>query len=136
MPGIQGLDHVSLTVADIDASCDFYRRVLGATQVFDYAPSGRSLVRLLQIGGARLSVHQAGNGIDLVAARPTSGSADFCLRWDADMASAVALLAERRVPIIDGPSPRESADGRASHSVYFRDPDGNLVEIMASDLTG
>ena len=97
----------------------------------NYAPQGKPLVRQIALGGALLSVHQAGNGIELVAKQPTIGSADICFRWNGGIASAVALLNERGVEIIEGPVPRRTADGLPSQSVYFRDPDANLIELMA-----
>jgi len=133
MTQISGLDHIAITVADIDISCKFYRDLFGASQVFEYAVAGKAAVRQLYLGGARLSVHQAGNGIELVAKRPTVGSADICMRWNGSIESAVALLREHKLPIIDGPSPRENASGQPSQSVYFRDPDGNLLELMAAN---
>jgi catechol 2,3-dioxygenase-like lactoylglutathione lyase family enzyme len=80
-----------------------------------------------------LSIHQAGNGLALVAKHPAVGGADICLRWSGGIDSAVALLRRHGIPIVDGPSPRLTADGMAAHSVYFRDPDGNLLELMAAD---
>ena len=130
---IGGLDHVAITVADIDVSCRFYHDLFGAQQVFDYSIAGKPAVRQISLGQSRLSVHQSGNGILLVAKRPTTGSADICMRWTGTIESAVALLQEHGVEIIDGPSPRETADGLASQSVYFRDPDGNLLELMAAN---
>jgi catechol 2,3-dioxygenase-like lactoylglutathione lyase family enzyme len=108
-------------------------RLLGAHIHLDYAPEGKSLVRQIALGGALLSIHQAGNGLELVANRPTVGGADICLRWSGSIDSAAALLRRHGVAIIDGPSRRQTADGLASHSVYFRDPDGNLLELMAAD---
>jgi catechol 2,3-dioxygenase-like lactoylglutathione lyase family enzyme len=133
MTQISGLDHIAITVADIDVSCNFYRSLFGATQVFEYAIAGKPAVRQLYLGGARLSVHQAGNGVELVAKRPTPGSADICMRWSGSIESAAALLREHNLVIIDGPSPRETATGQPSQSVYFRDPDGNLLELMAAN---
>ena len=69
----------------------------------------------------------------LVARRPTVGGADLCLRWSGSIESAADLLREHGVPIIDGPSRRRTADGLPALSIYFRDPDGNLLELMAAD---
>lgn len=133
MTQISGLDHVAITVADIEVSCNFYRDLFGAQQVFEYAVAGKPAVRQLKLGGACLSVHQAGNGVELVAKRPTAGSADICMGWNGSIESAVALLREHNLAIIDGPSPRKTAGGLPSQSVYFRDPDGNLLELMAAN---
>jgi catechol 2,3-dioxygenase-like lactoylglutathione lyase family enzyme len=133
MPSISGFDHVAIIVADLDAACGFYRDAFGAQQVNEHAVAGKVALRQIAIGGALLSVHQAGNGLDLVARRPTVGAADICLRWSGDIGSAVRLLNEHGIAIIEGPTPRRTAEGLPSRSVYFRDLDGNLLELMAAD---
>jgi catechol 2,3-dioxygenase-like lactoylglutathione lyase family enzyme len=133
MNRILGIDHIAITVSDLEAACRFYDRLFGARTQVNFAPQGKPLVRQIALGGALLSVHQAGNGIELVARKPTIGSADICFRWDGGIASAVALLNERGVEIIEGPVPRHTADGKPSQSVYFRDLDANLIELMATE---
>ena len=133
MPQVLGIDHVAFAASDLEATCAFYGRLFGTRTHLDYAPSGKSLVRQIAIGGGLLSIHQAGNGLHLVAKQPTVGGADFCLRWSGSIESAMALLGRHGIPIVDGASPRRTADGLPAHSVYFRDPDGNLVELMAAD---
>ena len=135
MAEILGIDHVAFAASDLEASCAFYDRLFGARTHLDYAPQGRSLVRQIALGGALLSIHQAGNGLDLVAAHPTVGGADICLRWSGTVESAADLLRRHDIEIIDGPAPRRTADGRPSYSVYFRDLDGNLLELMAADAS-
>ncbi len=127
------IDHVAITVADAVASADFYIRVLDAAFLDDRKIDGRLVIRKIRLGDAVLNIHQQGNGIALVARLPTPGSVDICFRWTGTLASAKAHLDARAVPIVDGPSPRQDSDGRPSHSVYFHDPDGNLVELMAAD---
>ncbi len=131
MPHILGIDHVAFAASDLEETCSFYGRLFGARTHLDHAPQGKSLVRQIGIGGGLLSIHQVGNGLDLVAKRPTVGGADFCLRWSGSIESASALLHEHGVPVVDGPSPRRTADGLPAHSIYFRDPDGNLIELRA-----
>jgi catechol 2,3-dioxygenase-like lactoylglutathione lyase family enzyme len=129
-----GIDHVALTVVDVDATCAFYDRLFGVSVLQDHVMQGRTIVRVILVGGdVRLSIHQQGNGVDLVAATPLPGSCDICFRWDGSIEEAALLLNEREIEIIDGPSPRQTSDGRPSQSVYFRDPDGNLVELMAAE---
>ena len=130
---IAGIDHVAITAADLEATCAFYDRLFGAKTVVNHAPDGRPLVRQLQIGGAVLSVHQAGNGLDLVARAPTIGAGDICFRWSGTVEDAVQHLTAKNVAIVEGPAPRRTNEGRPSKSVYFRDPDGNLIELMAAD---
>jgi catechol 2,3-dioxygenase-like lactoylglutathione lyase family enzyme len=128
------IDHVAITVADIDTSASFYTRLFGAEVLRDHVIDGRNIIRALLIGGGvQLSIHQYGNGVDLVAARPTPGSVDICFRIGRSIEAAVKLLEGQGVEIIDGPSPREDNEGRPARSVYFRDPDGNLVELMATE---
>ena len=133
MAGILGIDHVAFAAADLEAACAFYDQLFGAQTHFDYAPHGKSLVRQIALGGALLSIHQAGNGLDLVAQQPTVGGADICLRWSGTIEDAVNLLRMHGIAIVNGPSPRRTADGLPALSIYFRDPDGNLLELMASD---
>lgn len=135
MPHILGIDHVAFAAHDLEATCAFYDNLFGARTHLDYAPDGKSLVRQIALGGALLSIHQAGNGLELVARHPVAGGADICLRWSGSIDSAADLLREHAIPIIDGPSRRRTADGLKSLSVYFRDPDGNLVELMAADAS-
>jgi catechol 2,3-dioxygenase-like lactoylglutathione lyase family enzyme len=126
---LQFIDHVAITVADIDATTEFYARLFDVEVLRDHKP----IVRALRLGGGvQLSIHQFGNGVDLVAARPTPGSADICFRIAAPIEAAVELLGMYDVGIVDGPSRRTDNQGLPAQSVYFRDPDGNLVELMAT----
>jgi len=128
---ISGFDHVAITVADIDASIRFYERVLGARVEETYEVGGKVIVKRVAVGGALFNVHQQGNGVDLVALTPLPGSEDLCFRWDGTIEEAQRQLEESGVAIIEGPAPRISSDGRQASSVYFRDPDGNLLELLA-----
>src|SRR5689334_25204583 len=103
MPHILGIDHIAFAARDLEATCAFYDRLFGARTHLDYAPHGKSLVRQIALGGALLSIHQAGNGLELVARRPTVGSADICLRWSGNIKSAAELLHMHAIPIADGP---------------------------------
>jgi catechol 2,3-dioxygenase-like lactoylglutathione lyase family enzyme len=132
MSQISGIDHIAITVSDLEATCRFYDRLFCVETRVTHAPAGKPLVRQIAIGGALLSVHQAGNGIELVAKNPTIGSADICFRWSGGIGSAVQMLHEQGVEIVAGPVPRLTADGLPSQSVYFRDLDANLIELMAS----
>ncbi len=128
------IDHVAITVADVERTTAFYDRLFGAEVPFDHAPQGRTLVRTVIVGGGvRINVHQQGNGIDLVADKPTPGSVDICFRYGGTIGEAEALLRGHGIDIIEGPAPRIDSDGNKAQSVYFKDPDGNLVELMASD---
>ena len=80
----------------MEATCGWYGGLFGARLISEHAEGGKVFVRQIAMGGAMLSVHQSGNGLE-------------------------------------GPTARRTADGLPSRSVYFRDPDGNLLELMAAD---
>ncbi len=130
---IRGLDHVAITVANVDRTLDFYRRVLGADVLYeDLWRAGKIPVVILQVGESRLSVHPAAAPVTPHAAAPTPGSADICFRFEAPLDEAIAQLKHEGVEIIEGPVSRPAADGSAGNSVYFRDPDENLLELLST----
>ena len=120
---IDRIDHLVLTVKDIAATCDFYSRVLGMEVVTFGA--GR---KALAFGAQKLNLHQAGRELEPKADRPTPGSADLCLITAAPLAEVIAHLQRCGVPIREGPVARTGATGPIQ-SVYFRDPDQNLIEV-------
>ena len=120
---IERLDHLVLTVADNDRSCDFYQRVLGM-QVVRFG-AGRTA---LQFGQQKINLHPASAPLQPHAVRPTPGSADLCLVTRAATADVLAHLQAQGVAVEEGPVPRTGALGPIE-SVYFRDPDGNLIEV-------
>ena len=120
---IDRIDHVVLTVRDIEATCGFYQRVLGM-KVLSFE-GGR---RALAFGNQKFNLHQAGKEFEPKADRPTPGSADFCLITTTPIAEVVAHLNSCGVRILDGPVQRTGATGPIL-SVYFRDLDLNLVEV-------
>ena len=133
MAPVTGIDHVVINAADLEATCAFYDRLFGITTHAEYAKDGKVLVRQVAIGGAVLSIHQRGNGVELVAKHPSVGGGDICFRWDGDIQSAIDVLKRNDIAIIAGPARRRTADGKPSKSVYFRDIDDNLMELMAAD---
>ncbi|HEY2700677.1 MAG TPA: VOC family protein [Pseudonocardiaceae bacterium] len=120
---IDRLDHLVLTVADIPATVAFYTHVLGMTEI-----SFRGGRTALTFGTSKINLHQAGNEFEPKAAHPTPGSADLCLIAADPLTEVIADLAESGVPIEEGPVQRSGATGTIT-SVYFRDPDGNLIEV-------
>ncbi|MDN3360077.1 VOC family protein [Actinomadura sp. DC4] len=120
---IDRLDHLVLTVADVDATVAFYVRVLEMEEVTFH--DGR---RALRFGKTKINLHPAGREYEPKAARPTPGSADLCLIAEMPLDLVVAELELKGVEIEEGPVARTGAIGPID-SVYFRDPDGNLVEI-------
>jgi|HubBroStandDraft_3_1064219.scaffolds.fasta_scaffold409527_1 catechol 2,3-dioxygenase-like lactoylglutathione lyase family enzyme len=120
---IERLDHLVLTVADIERTCEFYTRVLGM-EVVRFG-EGRTALRF---GQQKINLHPADNIPGLVADRPTLGSADLCFITTVPLAEVTTHLEACSVPIVAGPGPRAGAIGTIQ-SVYIRDPDLNLVEI-------
>ncbi|HTS54986.1 MAG TPA: VOC family protein [Burkholderiales bacterium] len=120
---IERIDHVVLTVRDVEVSCAFYRRVLGM-QVVNFE-GGR---KALAFGNQKFNLHQAGKELEPKADRPTPGSADFCLITGTPIAEVVAHLEACGVQLLEGPVQRTGASGPIL-SVYFRDPDLNLIEV-------
>ncbi|MBV9829694.1 MAG: VOC family protein [Alphaproteobacteria bacterium] len=120
---ISRLDHLVLTVASIEASCAFYKRVLGM-EVVTFG-EGRTALRF---GQQKINLHPADNIPGLVADKPTVGSGDLCFITETPITEVVEHLKRCEVPIITGPGPRAGAIGTIQ-SVYIRDPDQNLVEI-------
>ena len=120
---IARLDHLVLTVADIERTCAFYTHVLGM-EVVTFG-EGRTALRF---GQQKINLHPADAIPGLVADRPTPGSGDLCFITEVPLEKFVAHLEACGVPIIAGPGPRAGAIGTIQ-SVYIRDPDQNLVEI-------
>ncbi|MFD7284432.1 VOC family protein [Streptomyces sp. NPDC059863] len=120
---VERLDHLVLTVADIEATVDFYTRVLRMEPVT--FGGGR---RGLAFGQSKINLHRAGHEFEPKAERPTPGSADLCFVVADPLERVIAELAARGVPVEEGPVERTGALG-AFVSVYVRDPDGNLIEL-------
>ena len=120
---IERLDHLVLTVADIEASCAFYERVLGM-QVVTFGTNRKALA----FGQQKINLHERGKEFEPKASLPTPGSADLCFISPTPMREIVSHLQAQQVTIIEGPAPRTGAIGLIE-SVYFRDPDGNLIEV-------
>lgn len=120
---IDRVDHFVLTVVDIDASCDFYARVLG----MDIVSFGQGR-KALSFGSQKINLHQHRHEFEPKARQPTPGSGDFCLITSVPLAQVIEHLKHCEVTIEEGPVSRTGACGPIQ-SVYFRDPDGNLVEV-------
>ena len=120
---IERLDHLVLTVANIEATCEFYLRVMGMRVVTFGA--GR---KALTFGQQKINLHERGKEVEPKAIAPTPGSADLCFIASTPMSEIVQHLVREQVDTILGPVPRTGATGQLE-SVYFCDPDGNLIEI-------
>ncbi|WP_313526320.1 VOC family protein [Stutzerimonas kunmingensis] len=120
---IDYLDHLVLTVADIETTVDFYTRVLGM-QVVTFGEGRKALT----FGNQKINLHQAGYEFEPKAERPAPGSADLCFIVATSLDDVIAHLNEHGVAIIEGPVQRTGATGPI-RSVYLRDPDLNLIEL-------
>ena len=120
---VRSLDHLVLTVRDLRSTIAFYTRALGMEEV-TFA-GGR---KALAFGQQKFNLHEAGREFEPKAERPTPGSADLCLIAHGPLAGVIEHLRACGVPILEGPVTRTGALGPIT-SVYFRDPDQNLIEV-------
>jgi catechol 2,3-dioxygenase-like lactoylglutathione lyase family enzyme len=120
---IDRIDHVVLTVQNIEDTCAFYARVLGMRPL-TFAGNRKALA----FGRQKFNLHEAGREFEPKAARPTPGSIDLCLITSTPLDDVVAHLRRCDVEIIEGPVAKTGATGPI-RSVYFRDPDRNLIEV-------
>lgn len=119
---IRSIDHIVLAVADVAKTCEFYQRVLGLRPVEN--PPGRWA---LHFGSQKISLQPAAQ-MPHIASRTTPGSGNFCLLTPTPIKEVVTHLESNGVELVAGPGERIGAAGRLL-SVYFFDPDGNLVEV-------
>lgn len=124
---IDRLDHIVFTVASIDRTIEFYRRVLGMEPV-TFA-GGR---RALAFGRQKINLHEVGKEFAPRAHRAAAGTGDVCFIAAVPLADVIAHLKAEGVPIELGPVPKSGATGPIT-SVYIRDPDRNLIEISTYD---
>ena len=120
---IDYLDHLVLTVDDIDTTCEFYVTVLGM-EVATFGDNRKALL----FGSQKINLHKTGKEFEPKAHRPTSGSADLCFITSVPLINVIEHLRQHNIEIIEGPVKRTGAIGTIE-SVYIRDPDLNLVEI-------
>lgn len=120
---IRRIDHLVLTVADIDETIKFYTEVLGFNTV-TFGDNRKALV----FGHQKINLHQRGKEIEPKAQHPTPGSADLCFITDTDLEEVMQELKEKNIEILEGIVDRTGAMGNIK-SVYFRDPDQNLIEV-------
>lgn len=120
---ISHLDHLVLTVADIENTCNFYQTVLGF-EVITFKGDRKAL----KFGHQKINLHQLGNEFEPKALHPTSGSADLCFISETPISEVVAHLNQLNIQIEESPVERTGAM-HPILSVYIRDPDQNLIEI-------
>lgn len=120
---IDRIDHVVLTAFDVERTIDFYTRVMGM-EAITFAGGRRGLA----FGRQKINLHPSGREFEPKALKPTPGSLDLCFITETPLDDVVATLKENGVVIADGPVQKTGALGPMT-SVYFRDPDGNLIEV-------
>jgi catechol 2,3-dioxygenase-like lactoylglutathione lyase family enzyme len=120
---IDHLDHLVLTVQNLQATCDFYGRVLGM-QVITFGANRTALA----FGAQKINLHEYGQEFEPKAAHPLPGSADLCFVTATPLTEVLTHLEACGVPLLEGPVKRSGAAGTIL-SVYIRDPDLNLIEL-------
>ncbi len=120
---VDRLDHLVLTVKDIDETCKFYRTVLG----MDIIPLSGDR-KALAFGSQKINLHEMGKEFEPKAHRPTPGSADLCFITSVPLIEVIKHLRQCGIEMMEGPVKRTGALGPIE-SVYFRDPDLNLIEV-------
>jgi catechol 2,3-dioxygenase-like lactoylglutathione lyase family enzyme len=126
-PEVSGLDHLVLTVADIEATIAFYEGALGM-RAEAFCPADGTRRWALRFGRQKINLHPAGSEFEPKAARALPGTADLCFLSDVPLEDWLAHLAAQDVTIEEGPVRRTGAT-EPILSLYLRDPDGNLIEI-------
>jgi len=117
------LDHLVLTVKNIDQSCEFYISVLGMKKIV----FGEGRVAL-KFGQQKINLHEYGREFEPKAVKPTPGSADLCFITESKIEDVIQHMESKSVEIIEGPVERTGANTKLL-SIYVRDPDENLIEI-------
>ena len=119
---ILGLDHIVLCVRDVDETLSFYERILGM-RAREERPGKWSL----HFGSNKISIQDVQSSANL-AKRTVPGSGNFCVLTDTPIGEVVEQLRSNNIEIVGGPTEKAGAVGKIL-SVYFRDPDSNLVEV-------
>jgi len=126
-PFVDRIDHLVLTVRDIEGTTRFYERALGLEREFFRGPEGQPR-HALRFGSQKINLQDATTETPTKARAPTLGAGDFCLIATRPLEEVLAHLRAEGITVEAGPVPRTGALG-PMRSVYFRDPDGNLVEV-------
>lgn len=117
------IDHLVLTVKDIELTSKFYSEVLGMAIVS--FGEGR---QALTFGDQKINLHQTGKEFEPKAFNPTPGSIDLCFISNDPLEVVLKQFEHQGVSVIEGPVTRTGARG-VINSIYINDPDGNLIEI-------
>ncbi len=121
---IYAFDHIVLCVRSVDVTLEFYQRVLGLEPREERAGKWS-----LHFGSNKISLQDA-SALPGLAEKTVPGSGNFCVLTDLPIEDVVTRLQSNDVEIVEGPAEKAGAVGKLM-SVYFRDPDGNLVEVSS-----
>lgn len=127
MPQVLSLDHLVLTVSDLDRTKQFYQQVLGM-RVSEFSPADGSRRVALKFGSQKINLHEAAAPFLPNAQNATSGSADLCFLSETPLETWISHFEMLSVQVEEGPVERTGAMGPIL-SLYIRDPDGNLIEV-------
>ena len=120
---IKNLDHLVLTVANLESTCRFYSLALGM-EIIEFGENRKAL----KFGNQKINLHQYGCEFEPKAFKPMPGTADLCFITDLPLRQVMQELKEKCIEIEEGPVERTGANGKII-SIYLRDPDMNLIEV-------
>lgn len=120
---VKSIDHIVLTVKDIDKTVEFYTKVLGMEkEIF------KETRVALKFGHQKINLHKLGNEFEPKAQNVKEGSSDLCFITETSVEEFKKHIEEKGTKVIEGPIKRTGAMGDIN-SIYLRDPDGNLIEV-------
>ncbi|MFH7024626.1 MAG: VOC family protein [Heteroscytonema crispum UTEX LB 1556] len=120
---VDRIDHLVLTVRNINITCEFYCHVLGM-QLVTFSDRRKALL----FGQQKINLHEVGKEFEPKALHPTPGTADICFITNTPLKQVQEYITSCGIDIVEGPVTRTGATG-AIESIYLRDPDGNLIEL-------
>jgi len=130
---VAGIDHIAMPTADAERLIAFYKKLGFLINNEDKWRSGEVPTFSIQVGDSKLNIHPEGHTASLRGPTATPGCTDICFVWDGSVAECQQMLQDAGIDVIQGPVQRAGGRGRGttpSLSLYFRDPDENLLEFM------
>lgn len=127
---VKSLDHLVLTVKNIDVTVKFYQEILGMEHRWFHASGDSSITRhALRFGTQKINLHERGKEFEPKAQHVQPGSGDLCFLVEDNVDDVLKRLLEKEITVLEGGQVvgRTGAQGKL-RSVYIRDPDGNLIE--------